>query len=159
MHSQMIGEWEGTTESNMGTSTTWQKCEWGLGKQYVIVHMTNRTTKMNPEMVKMQAEQMKMSEKEVEKMMTSSTYDGMGIFSLDARTGEYVGYWFDNWRGAYTGKGNLEGEKVVMAWDGTMGKSVRTMSFEGKEKMIETFSEEMGGMKMEGITTLTRKKK
>ena len=29
MHTWMIGEWAGTTESNMGTSKDWEKMEWG----------------------------------------------------------------------------------------------------------------------------------
>ena len=116
-------------------------------------------TKLNTEFLKTQAEQMKMSEKDVEKMMLAMKYEAMGVMTLDPKTGEYVGHWFDNWRGDYNGKGTLEGKKISMKWDGTMGKEDRTMEFVGKDTMMQSFVEDMGGMKVEGKSTFTRKKK
>ncbi len=49
-------------------------------------------TKLNPEFLKTQAEQMKMSEKDVEKMMLAMKYEAMGVMTLDPKTGEYVGH-------------------------------------------------------------------
>ena len=46
-----------------------------------------------------------------------------------------------------------------MKWDGAMGKEERTMEFGSKDIMIQSFVEDMGGMKVEGKSTFTRKKK
>jgi len=69
-----------------------KKWSGGLGKQYVITHFSSQMTKLNTEFLKTQAEQMKMSEKDVEKMMLAMKYEAMGVMTLDPKTGEYVGH-------------------------------------------------------------------
>lgn len=155
----MIGEWAGTSESNMGTSKDWQKNEWSLDKQYVTMHLTSKMTKVNEDHAKKMAGMMKMSEKEFMDMMKNSEYKGMGLMTLDPQTGEYVGYWFDSWRGFYKGRGKLDGKIVTINWEGTMGTSVRTIEIEGPDKMVQSFKENMMGDEMVGKSTYTRKKK
>jgi hypothetical protein len=159
MHKWMIGEWTGTTESPMGTSEDWQKCEWGLDKQYVVMHLKSKMTKVNEDNAKKMAQGMNMPEKDFMDMMKNSEYHGMGLFTMDPQTGEYVGYWFDSWRGSYKGRGKLEGKKITMNWEGTMGTSIRTIEMESTDVMVEQFKEkDMMGNDMEGKTTLKRKK-
>jgi len=110
----MIGEWSGTSESNVGTAKEWQQCEWACDNQYVVIHYTNELIKPNEEYVKKSAATMGMSESEVEKMFMEMKYSAIGMMTKDAATGEYVGYWFDNFRGAYTGRGKTDGKKILM---------------------------------------------
>ena len=158
MSSWMIGEWSGTTESSMGTSNDWQKNEMSLDKQFITTNFTSQITKVDPQFLKAQAAQMKMSEQDVDKMMKSSMYKGMGLMTLDPKTGNYIGYWFDSWRGMYKGTGKLEGNKITMNWEGTMGSEVRTIEKDEKGNLIQTFKQNMNGMMMEGKTVSMRKK-
>ena len=159
MSKWMVGEWSGTMESNMGTANEWQKNEMSLDKQFVTINLTSQVTKVDPGFLKSMAAQMKMSEQDVDKMMKSSTYKGMGFLTLDPKTGGYIGYWFDSWRGMYKGTGKLVGSKITMNWDGTMGTSVRTMEKDEKGQLVQTFKEkDMSGMMNEGKSVCTRKK-
>ena len=159
MNQWMIGEWSGTTESSMGTSKDWQKCEWGLDKQFVSMTLTSKITEVNPDYLNKMSKTMKMSPKDLKEMMMGGEYKGLGMMTLDPMTGDYVGYWFDNWRGSYTGKGKLEGNTITMSWEGTMGNSVRTVEKIDDNTMVETFKEkDMTGSETQGKTTLKRTK-
>ena len=154
----MVGEWSGTTTSNMGTSDEWQKVDMSLDKQFVTINLTSQLTKVDAQFLKAQAAQMKMSEQDVDKMMKGSAYKGMGLMTLDPKTGGCIGYWFDNWRGMYTGTGKVEGNKITMNWNGTMGAEVRTIEKDDKGNMVETFKQTMNGSTIEGKTVRVRKK-
>jgi hypothetical protein len=62
-------------------------------------------------------------------------YQGIGAVTVDPNTGNSVGYWIDNFRGMFEGKGKEEGNKVVMEWSGNMGKSKRITEKVGPDKM------------------------
>ncbi|MEK9136300.1 MAG: hypothetical protein AAB393_04200, partial [Bacteroidota bacterium] len=104
------------------------------------------------------AEAYGMTKEQVEKMK-DMIYKGMGPMTINPMTGEYVGYWFDNWRGMYKGTGKREGNKITMNWEGPMGTSTRTIENVGDDKMVQTYSEkDMKGNVVEGKTEMTRKK-
>jgi len=154
----MVGEWEGQTEGTMGKTKDWQKIEWSLDKQFITVNYSSKITSMSPEQVKAMTESMKMTEDEVKKMM-EMPYKGVGQFTLNPMNGEFMGYWFDNWRGVYKGIGKREGNKSTVTWEGPRGTSVRTMEREGDNKMVEIFKDtDQSGMVMEGKSEWTRKK-
>ena len=154
----MIGEWEGWSTSPMGKSKDWQKVEMGLDKQFVMTHYNSKMTEMTPDQMKAMAEAYGMTKEQVEKMK-DMTYKGMGPMTINPMTGEYVGYWFDNWRGMYKGTGKREGNKITMNWEGPMGTSMRTIENVGDDKMVQTYSEkDMKGNVVEGKTEMTRKK-
>lgn len=154
----MIGEWEGWSESTMGKAQETMKVEWGLDKQFVMTSLTSKVTEMKPEQMKAMAEAMKMSKEDMSKMM-ERVYKGMGPMTINPMTGEWIAFWFDNWRGMYKGTGKREGNKIVMNWEGPMGKSVRTIEKAGEDKLVMTYKEEMpGGVIVEGRTEMTRKR-
>lgn len=128
----MVGEWEGTSMSPMGTSKDWVKCELGLDGQFVMMQATGT-------------------------MEDGTTYKGMGAQTLTP-TGEIVGYWIDNWRGMYEGKGKVEGDKFTMVWEGQMGKAERTIVKVGDDKLTiaEKFTMPDGNM-MESSGEMSRK--
>lgn len=146
----MVGEWEGTTESPMGTSKDWMKVEFALDGQFVIAHMKSEMTSVNKEM----AMQMGMTEEQMKE-----PYYGMGVFTVDPKTGEAIDYWFDSMRGISTGKGMREGNVETTKWESAMGSETRTLEKKGENDMVMTFKMTMHGMDqaMEGKTVLKRK--
>ena len=152
----MIGEWEGTSESQMGKTKDWIKFEWGLDKQFVVIHYTGEMVEANEEMLKGWQEQMKMSDEDMEKMKNMS-YKGMGVVTKDPKTGESMGYWFDNWRSVSKGKGKMESStKGTMVWESAMGTETRTTEKVGENKMVVTFKSSGAMGEHEGRTELTR---
>jgi len=147
----MVGEWEGTTESPMGTSKDWMKMEFALDGQFIIAHLKSEMTSVNKEM----AMQMGMTEEQMKE-----PYYGMGVFTVDPKTGESMDYWFDSMRGISTGKGTREGNVETTQWESAMGSEVRTLEKKGENDMVMTFKMTMHGMDqaMEGKTVLKRKK-
>lgn len=156
----MVGSWKGMSESNLGTAEETEKCELSLDKQFIVMHLTSHFTKLNPDYLKPMAAGMKISEREAEKMMKRTRYKGIGVLTIDPTTGEYNGYWFDNWRGTYKGKGKLEGDKVTMTWDGPMGSSTRTIEKDENDHLVQKFEEkDMNGGIVEGKSVYSRAKK
>jgi len=152
----MVGEWEGTSESQMGKTKDWIKFEWGLDKQFVVMHYKGETVEPNKEMMKGMQEQMKMSDEDMKKMM-EMPYKGMGVVTQDPKTGESMGYWFDNWRSVSKGKGKMEGaNKMTMVWEGAMGTETRTTEKVGDNKMVVTFKSSGPMGEFQGKTELTR---
>ena len=154
----MIGEWEGWTESPMGKAKEWDKFEWGRDNQFVIMHATSKTTEMSEEQKAKVMEAYSMSKDDVEKMI-QMTYKGMGPLTMNPATGEYMGYWFDNWRGVYKGTGKREGNKVSVTWEGPMGKETRTTEkVDDNTMVIFIQSTDPMGNVTEAKTELTRMK-
>lgn len=130
----MLGEWEGWMNSPMGKSQEWMACSMGLNDQFMLIEGSTKTGAMN--------------------------YHGMGAVTVDPKTGDTVGYWIDNFRGMFEGKGKEEGNKVVMEWSGNMGKSTRIMEKVGPDKMKITVEMSGADGKMMTVTgEMTRKKK
>jgi len=84
-----VGEWEGTTMSQMGDVKEKHSVQMGLDGQFMLV--------------------------DVKSKMGDKDYHGMGSITLNP-AGEYVGFWIDNFRAMSQGKGTLEGNKLTMSW-------------------------------------------
>jgi hypothetical protein len=154
----MVGEWEGWSNSPMGKTKDWAKYEWGLDKQFVLTQYTGQTTEMTDDQKKKAMEMYSMSKEDVEKMMKMA-YKGRGPITMNPATGEFMGYWFDNWRSVYKGTGKRDGNKLTMTWEGPMGTEVRTTEKVSNDKMVVTFkSTDPKGNVTEGKSELTRKK-
>jgi hypothetical protein len=105
----MLGEWEGWMNSPMGKSQEWMACRMGLNNQFMMIEGSSKAGAME--------------------------YHGIGAVTVDPNTGLNVGYWIDNFRGMFDGKGKEEGNKLVMDWTGNMGKSTRITEKVGPDKM------------------------
>jgi hypothetical protein len=131
-HEWMIGEWQGTTTSSMGKAQIRLKIEWGLDRQFVVIHETSIFD-------------------------ATVVYKGIGIFTKDPTSGDFIGHWFDNLRGVYKGTGKFEDNKVIMAWESPMGTEARTTEKADEDRMIMTFKTKFStGNEVEGRTDLTR---
>lgn len=154
----LVGEWEGWSTTPMGKSQDWQKVEWALDNQFLVMHYTAKTTEPNQEAMKAMAEAMKLSEADMKKMQDMA-YKGMGTLTLNPMNGEVMAMWFDNWRGTYKGTGKREGDKFVISWESPMGAETRTIEKTSDGKLVMTFKgKDMLGKDAEGRTEMTRKK-
>lgn len=152
----MVGEWEGYTESPMGKSKDWMKVQYTLDNQYVKIHVKSKSVEMDEEAMKGWQEQMNLSDEQMEAMM-EKTYEGMGLTTLDPKTGKEVGWWFDNWRSHSTGTGEMVSEnKASMRWEGTMGVETRTIEKIGENKMVMTIVSSGPMGEWEGKSEYTR---
>lgn len=152
----MVGEWEGWTESPMGKTKDWMKIEWALDKQYLTIHYKGETVEPNEEAMKGWQEQMNMSDEDMKKMM-EMPYKGMGVVTKDPKTGDGIGYWFDNWRSVSKGRGKMEGDnKGTMVWESAMGTETRTTERVGENKMVVNFKSSGPMGDWEGKSELTR---
>ncbi|MCP5105293.1 MAG: DUF1579 domain-containing protein [bacterium] len=106
----MVGDWEGSMNGPMGPSKEWLGYKFGMGGQFLFMEGGTKTGAMN--------------------------YKGIGALTINAKTGVVEGYWIDNFRGMYHGKGKIEGNKNIMKWDGTMGKSLRIVEKVSENKMV-----------------------
>jgi hypothetical protein len=129
----MVGEWEGWSESPMGKSKEWEKAEFGLDKQFLLIKGTSE--------------------------MEGMTYKGIGALTVNPETEELVGYWIDNYRCVYEGKGKQEGNKSIMKWVGPMGESTRIQEKVDNNKYILTVKATgPDGKEMESKAVMIRKK-
>ena len=130
----MIGKWQGFMNSPMGKSQEFMECRMGLNDQFMMMEGASKAGPMN--------------------------YKGVGAVTVDPKTGNSVGYWIDNFRGMYEGKGKEEGNKITMEWIGKMGKSTRIMEKIGPDKMKITVEMPGPDGKMATVTgEMTRIKK
>jgi len=128
----MIGEWSGWSESPMGKSKDWMKCEMGLGGQFMLMHYKNESA--------------------------MGTFTGMGALTIGA-DGNIKGVWVDSWRNISNGTGTVNGDKTKMVWDGPMGKHVRVLQRVGADKYVEETSMQGPEGEMHGKSEMTRVKK
>lgn len=153
----MHGEWEGMTESPMGKSKDWMACKMGLDNQFIMMHYKSKNTELEPEAAEAMMKAMNLSAADMEKMK-NSVYSAMGPMTVNPQSGEIMAWWFDNWRGVYQGKGKMENNKIVMQWEGPMGKSERTIEMASENKLVMRFKGPgPTGEMMEGQTVMHRK--
>ncbi len=158
-HQWLIGEWKGTSETNMGKTKDWMKIEWGPGKQFLVMHYKGKTTEVNQETLSQAAEKMNMPREQLKEMMMQDYY-GLGITSLDPKTGEPMGYWFDSYRDISKGSGTLKDDKSKMTWTSeAMGSMTRVVEKVSKDKMtVKMHGKDPSGMEWSGTAEMTRVK-
>jgi hypothetical protein len=98
--SWMVGEWKGTSTSQMGKSNDYMKCEMRFGGQFMI--MTYKS-----------------------KMENGMKMAGMGAITHD-KEGKLAGYWIDSWRTMSEGTGSREGWVSTMKWTTAEGTFIQT---------------------------------
>jgi hypothetical protein len=105
------------------------KVEFGLNGQFLIMRgsvgeMTDEQKKQVKEAFK---ETTNASDEDLERFV-SMPYKSLQIQTIDPKTGERIGYFFDSQRCIAKGTGRLEGNKEIMEWEwsGT-GQGVRSV--------------------------------
>jgi hypothetical protein len=135
----MIGNWSGWSESPMGKTQDWIKCEWDLNQQFLVTHVKSEVTEPNIKLLQKMAEERNTTVDEITRLM-SAPYSGKGYATID-RHGEISNYWFDSSRRIYDGVEVREGNKVKMIWKEIGGSVVieRTVEKVAEDKMAGTF--------------------
>lgn len=128
----IIGEWEGSGDSTAGKGKCRAKIELGLNGQFLILSGEAEITEINAEYLK---KNMNASDEEIERFK-NSPYKAVEFFTIDQKTGEIVGYLFDNLRCIAQGRGKREANKETIEWQWTNGqKSTRITEKISDDKM------------------------
>lgn len=125
------GEWGGSSESPMGTTSDHFSFKMGLNNQFLMQEATIE--------------------------MPGWSYQGSGYLTLND-DGTVTGSWIDNSRNIFSGSGTIEGNTMTITWAGSQGKSTRITERIGKDQMEVTAKEETPQGTMESKGVYTRKK-
>ena len=153
----MIGDWRGWSESPIGKTQDWIKCEWDLNQQFLLTHIKSQMTEPNREMLQELAEEHNTTSDKVIKMILAP-YSGKGYSTID-QNGEINCYWFDSLRRVYNGSEIRNGNVVKMIWKEEGGNIVIERIFEkvGENKLTGTFKNTLpDGQIVEGRFEATR---
>jgi hypothetical protein len=111
----LVGEWEGSVESDAGTGKVWTKIDFGLNDQFLIMNTECKITEISDEQRQYLKDTLSGSDEDIEKYQ-SSIFKELQIHTINPRTGERIGYLFDSMRCIAKGTGRLEGNKQIMEW-------------------------------------------
>ncbi|MHC4560780.1 MAG: hypothetical protein ACYS80_26160 [Planctomycetota bacterium] len=98
----LVGEWEGSAESDVGAAKIWTKIDFDINGQFLIMKSESEITEITDEQ---------------RQYIKSSTFKDLQIHTIDPKTGERIGYLFDSLRCVARGTGRLEGNKEIMEWE------------------------------------------
>jgi len=157
----IVGEWEGSGESDTGKGKGRTKVELGLNGQFLIYKGEAEITEMTADNIQYLKETMHATDEEIEKFR-GSTFKELQIHTIDPKTGEIIGYLFDSLRCMAEGRGKRQGNKEIMEWKWSgsgQGTSVRITEKVSDDKIIitEKYTLPNGGI-MEDRGQMTRKK-
>jgi hypothetical protein len=158
----LVGQWEGSFESDVGTGKIRTKIEFGLNGQFLIMKSEAEITEITDKQRQYLKETLYASDEYIEKSQ-NSIFEELQIHTIDPKTGERIGYFYDSQRCIAAGKGKLKGNKEIMEWvwsviaQGTTSVSIIEKINDNKIILnhIYTFPD---GSKMEAKTEMTRKR-
>ena len=128
----IVGEWEGSGDSNAGRGHGKVRIALALSGQFLIHRGEAEITELEPGYLK---KHMGATDEEIARFKRQG-YQGLEIYTLDPKTGEVIGFLFDNLRCLATGKGRREGFKETMEWEWRTGhKSTRITERAGGDRM------------------------
>lgn len=111
----LLGQWEGSGESDAGTGKGWSNIEFGLNGQFLIMKSEGEITELTAEQIQYLRDTLHASDEDIERFR-SSTFKELQIHTIDPKTGEVIGYLFDSLRCIAEGRGKREGNKEIMEW-------------------------------------------
>ena len=156
----LVGEWEGSGESNAGKGKGWVQIKLGLNGQFLIMKGEAEITQITPEQIQYLKETLHASDEEIERFQ-SSTFKSLEIHTIDPKTSEIIGYLFDSLRCIAKGTGKHQGNKEIMQWQWSgsgQGTSIRITEKINDNKLIVTEKYTLpDGSIMEDKGEMTRK--
>jgi len=158
----LVGQWEGSFESDVGTGKILMKIEFGLNGQFLIMKSEAEITEITDKQRQYLKETLYASDEYIEKSQ-NSIFKEQYIQTIDPTTGERIGYFFDSQRCIATGKGKLKGNKEIMEWVWSViaqgNTSVSIIEKINDNKIILNHKYTLPyGIKMEAKTEMTRKR-
>ena len=112
----LVGEWEGSAESDVGAAKVWAKIDFGLNGQFLIMKSESEITEITDEQRQYIKDTLRASDEDIERSRTS-TFKDLQIYTIDPKTGKVVGYLFDSQRCISEGRGRRQGNKEIMEWE------------------------------------------
>jgi hypothetical protein len=158
----LVGQWEGSVESDVGTGKIRTKIELGLNGQFLIMKSEAEITEITDEQRQYLRETLHASDEEIERFQ-SSTFKELQIHTIDPETGEIVGYLFDSMRCVARGKVKREKKKEIIEWKWSVfaqgATSVRIIEKINDNKFTLNHKYILpNGKKMEDKVEMTRKR-
>ena len=155
----IVGEWEGSGESDAGKGKFRVKAELDLNGQFLIMKGQAEITEISSEYLK---DTMNATDEELEKFQ-GSVFKSLQLYTIDPKTGEIIGYLFDSLRCIATGRGKRDGNKEIMEWQWSgngQGTSIGITEKVDNDKLIFTEKYTLpDGSIMEDKGQMTRCKK
>jgi len=111
----LVGQWEGSVESDVGTGKTRTKIEFGLNGQFLIMKSEAEITEITDKQRQYLKETLHASDEYIEKSQ-SSIFEELQIHTIDPMTGEVVGYLFDGLRCTADGRARRQGNEEIIEW-------------------------------------------
>lgn len=131
----ILGEWEGSGESDTGQGSGVERIEFALHGQFLICRGAATITEITPEHADYLKRNMHASDEEIERFQRTG-YQSLQLFTIDPATGEVRGYLFDSLRCMATGRGWREGNREIMEWEWATGhKSTRITEKLSEDRM------------------------
>jgi hypothetical protein len=158
----LVGQWEGSVESDVGIGKIRTKIEFGLNGQFLIMKSEAEITEITDEQRQYLRETLHASDEYIEKSQ-NSIFNELQIHTIDPMTGEVVGYLFDGLRCIAEGRATRQGNKQIVEWkwSGTAqgATSVRIIEKINDNKIILNHKYTLpDGNKMEDKAEMTRKR-
>jgi hypothetical protein len=111
----LVGQWEGTAESDVGTGKIWTKVDFGLNGQFLIMNSKSEINEITDKQRQYYKDTLGASDEDIDKYR-NSTFKWLQIHTIDPKTGEVIGYLFDSLRCIAEGRGRREGNKEIIEW-------------------------------------------
>ena len=155
----LVGQWEGSFESDVGTGKTRTKIRFGLNGQFLIMKSEAEITEITDEQRQYLKETLHASDEYIEKSQ-NSIFEELQIHTIDPMTGEVVGYLFDGLRCIAEGRARRQGNKEIVEWKWSgAAQSVCIIKKINDNKIVLNHKYTLpDGNKMEAKTEMTRKK-
>jgi len=158
----LVGQWEGSVESDVGTGKIRMKIEFGLNGQFLIMKSEAEITEITDEQRQYLRETLYASDEYIEKSQ-NSTFEELQIHTIDPKTGKVVGYLFDGLRCIAQGRGRRQGNKEIIEWKWSAtaqgATSISIIEKINDNKIILNHKYALpDGNKMESKAEMTRKK-
>jgi hypothetical protein len=111
----LVGEWEGSAESDVGTGKVRTEIDFGMNGQFLIMKGESEITEITDAQRQYYKDTLRASDEDIERYR-SSTFRWMQIHTIDPTTGELIGYLFDSLRCIAEGRGGRQGNKEIIEW-------------------------------------------
>ena len=156
----LVGQWEGSFESDVGTGKIRTKIEFGLNGQFLMMKSEAEITEITDKQRQYLKKTLHVSDEYIEKSQ-NSIFEELQIHTIDPMTGEVVGYLFDGLRCTAEGRARRQVNKEIVEWkwSRTGATSVCIIEKISDNKFTVTHKISLpNGNKMEEKTEMIRKK-
>jgi hypothetical protein len=131
----LVGEWEGSGQSDTGSGVGLTRIELGLNGQFRIHHEEGIIKEMTPRQQAYLKRNMNATDEQIQRFR-AEPYRAIELYTIDPQSGDVIGYLFDSLRCVATGRGTQTGDRETMQWEWTNGhRSTRVLQRSGEDQL------------------------